>query len=58
MFSILCYQQVRRFNFVKYVEEDQIMRIDAVASWGLDRVDQQDLPLDNSFTPRSKSPCF
>ncbi|XP_071851201.1 aqualysin-1-like [Apostichopus japonicus] len=44
---------VRRFNFVKYVEEDQIMRIDAVASWGLDRVDQQDLPLDNSFTPRN-----
>ncbi|PIK44289.1 serine proteinase [Apostichopus japonicus] len=26
---------VRRFNFVKYVEEDQIMRIDAVASWVL-----------------------
>ncbi|XP_071947415.1 aqualysin-1-like [Antedon mediterranea] len=32
---------------VEYVEEDGIARAQAVASWGIDRVNQRNLPLDN-----------
>ena len=35
---------------VAYVEQDQTGSIDAVASWGLDRVDQASLPLNNTYT--------
>ncbi|AOE49076.1 S8 family peptidase [Kangiella sediminilitoris] len=38
---------------VEIVEEDQIMSIDATQSnptWGIDRVDQRNLPLSNSYT--------
>ncbi|KAJ8050717.1 hypothetical protein HOLleu_04024 [Holothuria leucospilota] len=44
-------EMVRKFDFVKYVEEDQIMRASAVASWGLDRIDQRDRPMDDSYSP-------
>ena len=38
---------------VKYIEQDQLVSIDAVqnnATWGLDRVDQQDLPLNSTYS--------
>ncbi|XP_041478576.1 aqualysin-1-like [Lytechinus variegatus] len=36
---------------VEYVEENAIARPQTVPSWGLDRIDQRDLPLDDTFQP-------
>ncbi|XP_071498641.1 extracellular serine proteinase-like [Diadema antillarum] len=42
---------LRSSGLVEYIEEDGIVRASAVASWGLDRVDQVSLPLDDVFNP-------
>ena len=44
--------QLRSLPGVAYVEEDEIITADGVVSdseWGLDRIDQRDLPLNNRF---------
>ncbi|XP_071490696.1 extracellular serine proteinase-like [Diadema antillarum] len=42
---------LRSSGLVEYIEEDGIVRASTVASWGLDRVDQVSLPLDDVFYP-------
>ncbi|KAJ8050792.1 hypothetical protein HOLleu_04129 [Holothuria leucospilota] len=45
-------EYIRQLNIVSYVEEDGMVYAQAVESWGLDRVDQRNLPLNDGFTPR------
>ena len=40
---------------VEAIEEDQVMSVDQALPWGLDRIDQCDLPLSNSSTKMDAS---
>ncbi|PIK38071.1 proprotein convertase subtilisin/kexin type 9 [Apostichopus japonicus] len=41
---------IRRLDFVEFVEEDQMMY--ASVEWGLDRIDQRSLPLNNGYSAK------
>jgi subtilisin family serine protease len=45
-------QRLAQHPSVAYVEQDRIVKVVNTPTWGLDRIDQRDLPLDSSFSPK------
>lgn len=43
-------EQIRYEPGVAFIEEEQVFSASAVASWGLDRIDQANLPLDGNYS--------
>ena len=41
-------------DLVDYIEQDGTVYVDQVDTWGLDRIDQRDLPLDSTYSPYSR----
>ncbi len=43
-------ETLRQTPGIAYIEADQVWSVNAVASWGLDRIDQRDLPLNDTYS--------
>ena len=43
--------EISEMDMIEAVEEDSVVRANAVGSWGLDRIDQRGLPLDMTYSP-------
>ncbi|PIK43823.1 putative proteinase K [Apostichopus japonicus] len=42
---------LQKLDAVEFIEEDSIVKASTIASWGLDRIDQTSLPLDDVYQP-------